>query len=146
MLQWKLPHSIERVSTMPALILTSVAAWLACTAWMRPLSVPDGVVYPDVARGMARHGDWLVPRIDGLPFLHKPPLYFWLEAAAIRVSGEHLLVDRWVSIAAGVLICGCVYWLLRRFADGRQALWSVAVLAVCPLFFGGSQFANMDML
>jgi len=146
MLEWKLPHSIERVSTMPALILTSVAVWLACTAWMRPLSVPDEVRYTDVARWMAQHGDWLVPRIDGLPFLHKPPLYFWLEAAAIRVSGEHLLVDRWVSIAAGVLICGCVYWLVRSFADGRQALWSVAVLAVCPLFFGGSQFANMDML
>ena len=59
MLQWKLPHSIERVSTMPALILTSVAAWLACTAWMRPLSVPDEVRYTDVARWMAQHGDWL---------------------------------------------------------------------------------------
>lgn len=130
----------------PAVLGTCVAGWLACTAWLRPLAVPDEARYTDIARWMAQQGDWLVPRLNGLPFLHKPPLYFWLEAAAIRIFGAHLLVDRWVSIAAGTVICGCVYWLLRSFADTRQATWSVAVLALSPLFFAGAQFANLDML
>ena len=49
-------------------------AWLAATAWLRPLAVPDEGRYVGVAWDMLRTGDWLVPRLDGLPYFHKPPL------------------------------------------------------------------------
>lgn len=146
MVQQRPLPGLARIAATPGWLLAGVAVWIACTAWIRPLEVPDEARYADVARWMAQHDDWLIPRINGLPFLHKPPLYFWLEAAAIRAFGQHLLVDRWVSIAAGVLLCGCVYWLVLSFTDRRQALWSVAALALSPLFFAGSQFADMNML
>ena len=96
-----------------------------------------------------------------------------LDGAARRLAGA---AHRWIAVpaqAAAVLLAGsrcdpCVRRALagrsmgvdrsRRFdmrlrllartqLCGRASgVWSVAVLAVCPLFFGGSQFANMDML
>src|SRR4051794_21568336 len=57
-----------------ALAAVAILAWLAATAWARPLWLPDEGRYVGVAWEMLRSGDWLTPRLDGLPFFHKPPL------------------------------------------------------------------------
>ncbi|MFD2377412.1 hypothetical protein ACFSTJ_08055 [Ottowia pentelensis] len=41
---------------------------LALLAALRPLSVPDEGRYADIGRWMLLSGDWLTPRLDGLPF------------------------------------------------------------------------------
>lgn len=120
--------------------------WLGSFAAFRPLAEPDEGRYTHIARWMTISGDWLVPRIDGLPFLHKPPLYYWLEALVIEVFGLHLGSARLVSILAALVTCGCVYHLVAARKGAHAATWSVAVLATSPLFFGAAQFANLDML
>ena len=52
-----------------------------------PLSLPDEGRYAGIARDMLVHGDWWVPRLDGLPFFHKPPLFYWLDALTMRLFG-----------------------------------------------------------
>jgi 4-amino-4-deoxy-L-arabinose transferase-like glycosyltransferase len=64
----------------PALLL-ALAVWIACTAGLRPLLLPDEGRYASVALEML-HGDPLVPTLDGLPFFHKPPLFYWLDLVA----------------------------------------------------------------
>jgi len=34
--------------------------------------------YAEVARGMNLHHDWITPYANALPYLEKPPLYYWL--------------------------------------------------------------------
>ena len=36
---------------------------------------------------MLRSGDWLVPTENGLPFFHKPPLFYWITAASMKLFG-----------------------------------------------------------
>jgi 4-amino-4-deoxy-L-arabinose transferase-like glycosyltransferase len=122
------------------------AAWLACFAWIRPPTVPDEGRYTDIARWMVLTGDWLIPRLDGLPFIQKPPLYFWLEAAAVAVAGNHLIVYRVTSIAAALLTVFVVQRFVRTRFDAHAARWSAIVLLTSPLFFGAGQFASLDML
>src|SRR6202008_4765422 len=43
-----------------------------------PLLDPDEGFYAAIPLEMLRGGDWLVPRLNGLPCIEKPPLYFWL--------------------------------------------------------------------
>ena len=66
---------------------SALFAWLAAMAWFRPLAAPDEGRYAGVAWEMLRSGDWLVPRLNGLPFFHKPPLFYWISAAAMSVFG-----------------------------------------------------------
>ena len=40
-----------------------------------------------VSRDMLREGNWLVPRLNGQPFLEEPPLFYWLQAASYRIGG-----------------------------------------------------------
>ena len=43
--------------------------------------------YSEIAREMAVSGDYLTPRLAGMKFLEKPPLFYWLESANIKLFG-----------------------------------------------------------
>ena len=130
----------------PVRLFAALALWLITLAWWRPYAVPDEGRYTDVARWMLRSGDWVVPRLDGLPFLHKPPLYYWIEAVGMGVFGPHPLVARMASLLGAWLICWAAYALVSRCLDASSARWTTLLLATNPLFVLGSQYANLDML
>src|SRR5580698_10016739 len=52
-----------------------------------PLFTPDEGRYSEVAREMVASQDFITPRINGVAFLDKPVLYYWLQAAAISLFG-----------------------------------------------------------
>ena len=149
-------HTLGRIAMMLRRLLTptrwATRLWMLLPFWLglfaayRPLANPDEGRYTDIARWMVRSGDWLIPRLNGLPFLHKPPLYFWLEAVLIELFGPGLFIARLVSIGAGLVTCVSIFFLVRRFEGSKVAGWAVAVLATSPLFFGGAQYASLDML
>src|SRR4029079_2916197 len=47
----------------PTILPLLIFAWLAATAWVRPLSLPDEGRYVGVALEMLWSGDWLVPTL-----------------------------------------------------------------------------------
>lgn len=120
--------------------------WLGLLAWVRPLMLPDEGRYVGVAWGMLRSGDWLTPTLDGLPYFHKPPLFYWITATAMQVFGVWEWPARLASILGAWAGALAVFALLRRWwgeRDARLALW---VLLLQPTFYLGAQFANLDML
>lgn len=120
--------------------------WFGATAWLRPLAIPDEGRYVGVAWEMLRSGDWWVPRLDGLPFFHKPPLFYWITAAAMHVFGPGVAAARLASVLAAAVAATGLFAFVRRW-DGRHRAWiSVVVLATLPLYYGGAQYANLDML
>jgi hypothetical protein len=66
-----------------------------------PLLDPDEGLYASIAREMLEHGDWVIPHINGLPYLEKPPLYFWLTASTFALVGySEWAVRLWSALAA----------------------------------------------
>ena len=131
----------------PTLLLALAAfAWLAFSIGARPLSLPDEGRYVGVAWEMLRSGDWIVPTENGMPFLHKPPLFYWLTAAAMRVFGPNLWAARCAPLLGATLGAGALYLLTRRWLGERSAGAALGVLVLSPYFFGAAQFANLDML
>jgi len=123
-----------------------VLIWLACTAWWRPLAVPDEGRYAGVAWEMIRSGDWLTPTLNGLPFFHKPPLFYWVTALSLEAFGLNVVAARMASVLGALLGAMALYGLVRRWGDTRLATWSVVALVTQPFYFGGAQYANLDML
>src|SRR5918912_1230815 len=39
---------------------------------------PDEGRYAQIPREMLERGDWVVPTLQGKPYLDKPPLFYWL--------------------------------------------------------------------
>jgi len=130
----------------PAALLALAAAWLAALAWVRPLTLPDEGRYAGVAWEMLRGGQFAVPLLDGMPYFHKPPLYYWMAAAAMHVFGLHEWAARLPSLLAAWAAAAGLYAFARRYRGADAARVVLGVLATMPLFFGGAQFANLDML
>ena len=137
--------AVVRVHDRTALRLAALALWLTATAGLRPLLVPDEGRYAGVAREMLR-GDGLVPTLDGLPFFHKPPLFYWLDMAAMHVVGVNELAARFGSLVGAWLLGAALYLFLRRTHGTATAGRALLILATCPFYFLGAQYANHDML
>lgn len=127
-------------------VALAIVAWLGFTLGLRRLALPDEGRYVGVAWEMLRSGDWLVPALDGLPFFHKPPLFYWITGASLAAFGPVTWAARLAPLAGAVIAALSLYLLVRRWLDGRVAAWATAVLVTQPLFFVGAQFANLDML
>ena len=126
-------------------VLGALALWLLCTAWLRPLLLPDEGRYAEVAREMLA-GDGLVPLLNGLPFFHKPPLSYWVDMAGMALLGPIPLAVR-LGPALGGWLMGAVLWLTLRHRSGARAAGiGLLVLATSPFLFIGAQYANHDML
>jgi 4-amino-4-deoxy-L-arabinose transferase-like glycosyltransferase len=144
--------AVQTSRSLPSLrvLLALAALLLVCTLAWRPLALPDEGRYISVAAQMWASGDWIVPRLDGLPFLHKPPLFYWIAAALYGLSGTTAWMARGASWLGAVLGALSIAWLAHRAGrergDGELAGWSVVALIAQPLWYMGAQYANLDML
>jgi len=97
----------------------------------RVLSTNDEARFPMLARDILSEGPWLLPRLDGIPHLNKPPLHAWLIALASWPTGA---VTPWTaslpSVLAALVVIFATYRVARRLFDPATAL--VAGLTVLP--------------
>jgi 4-amino-4-deoxy-L-arabinose transferase-like glycosyltransferase len=129
-------------AVLPLLIL---GLWLTVTLGLRPLLLPDEGRYASVAFEMLQ-GNSMVPTLNGLPFFHKPPLFYWVDLAAMQIFGVVPFAARMGSLVGAWLMGAALYLALRRWHGQRVAVWALGVLATSPFFFVGAQYANHDML
>lgn len=128
------------------LILAALWLMLLVFASLRPLAVPDEGRYGEVGRWMLVSGDWLTPRLNGLPFFHKPPLLHWLDAISLATFGVNELALRLVpALHAGLMIVA-LYLAARRISTEVIARRAVIMLGTGLGFWVGGQYVNHDML
>ena len=67
--------------------LLATAIYLGCV--VSPPSLMDDVdaVQAQIARTMLASGDWVTARLDGVLYLEKAPLIYWLMAISYRIFG-----------------------------------------------------------
>jgi 4-amino-4-deoxy-L-arabinose transferase-like glycosyltransferase len=142
-----MPSPRAQVASRPWLVgAAALLCWLAFAIGLHPLTLPDEGRYSSVAWEMLRSGDWIVPTEDGLPFFHKPPLFYWITALSMQVFGVNAAAARLAPLLAAFFATLALHRLVRRRVGEELARAGTLVLATMPLFFAGAQFANLDML
>src|SRR5579863_4523714 len=100
--------------------------------------------YAQVAREMLEHRDWITPTLGGLPWLEKPPLYYWQAMLAYSVLGVSDFSARLPSAVNATLLVLAVYFFLRRFRLGCEVDGAL-ITASCAGIIGYARAASMDM-
>ena len=128
--------------------LTLAALWLGllALACMRPLAVPDEGRYGEIGRWMLVSGDWLTPRLNGIPFFHKPPYLHWLEAISLATFGINELALRLVPALHVGLMLVALYLATRAISTEQMARRAALMLGTSLSFLLGGQYINHDML
>src|SRR5439155_1137272 len=94
-----------------------------------PFLDPDEGLYATIAQEMLGDGDWVIPHVNGLPYLEKPPLYFWLTALAFRVAGPSEWATRLPSALAALGTVTLTWRVGRRLYGARAGLLAGLVVA-----------------
>ena len=133
-------HNLRRVFAAVAFVL--VLAPLVASA---PLFDPDEGLHAAIAQEMVQRGDYVTPRFLGEPFLDKPILFFWAEAASLRVFGDREAAIRLPPLLFGLAGMLSVALLGRALFGSAAGLVSGIVYATMLLPFGVSQVAVHDI-
>jgi 4-amino-4-deoxy-L-arabinose transferase-like glycosyltransferase len=78
-------------------------------------------LFAEAARQMWKTGDWITPYFNGNTRFDKPPLIYWLMAAAYQVIGANEWAVRLPSALAATGLAVFVFLTLRRFGFSRPA-------------------------
>ncbi len=117
------------------------AIWIGAHA----LFTPDEGRYSEVAREMVATGDFITPRLNGVAFLDKPVLYYWLQASAIYLFGLKEWALRLWPALIGILGCMVTYLAGSLLFSRRTGILAAIILATCPLYYGAAHYANLDL-
>src|SRR5215469_3217414 len=72
-------------------VVALAAGLVALANVVSPPHLMDDVdaVQAQIARNMLASGDWITARLDGVAYLEKSPLVYWMMAASYRLFGVH---------------------------------------------------------
>jgi hypothetical protein len=77
-------------------------------------------VQAQIARNMLNSGDWVTARLDGVAYLEKPPLIYWMIAIAYKVFGVHDWAARIPVALSAIALCFTTA-AFGAWAFGRRA-------------------------
>jgi 4-amino-4-deoxy-L-arabinose transferase-like glycosyltransferase len=111
---------------LPWLLLVAAVSWgLGGYALLDPDEGRNG----EVAREMTAGGDFVLPRLDGLPYLDKPVLFFAADALCQRLLGAGETAARLPSLLFALATAALTGWFAGRLF-GRRARQVAAVAAL----------------
>jgi 4-amino-4-deoxy-L-arabinose transferase-like glycosyltransferase len=126
-------------------------AWIVILCTLLP-GINHGIWRPDepqvagICSETARTGDFVVPRLNGRPFLEKPPLYYDAAALSGMLFGYDSDVPfRLASLAFGLLTLLLVYAMAKRRSGPAVGAAAAGILASTWGFFMLARWIQVDM-
>jgi 4-amino-4-deoxy-L-arabinose transferase-like glycosyltransferase len=126
------------------LALLLALLWLA-TLGSRPLFNPDEGRYAEIPREMLSGGDWVIPHLNGLAYIEKPPLQYWATAISYRLLGTNEFAARLYTALTALGTAFMVWLVACRLWSPAAGSRAVAVLAGMLMFVILGQLLTLDM-
>jgi len=116
---------------------------------------PDEGRYASASLEMAKalpgeKSSWLIPHLNTLPRLNKPPLVYWITATSYRIFGVHEWSGRLTTALASIGILALLWWMAvaiwGRDDGSKKAFFAMLVWVTAVVPFALSRLLNTDML
>jgi 4-amino-4-deoxy-L-arabinose transferase-like glycosyltransferase len=134
----------ERASRFLVLWLFVVAVALSIHLGSYPLFDADEGRNGEVGREMAATNDYVMPRLDGMPYLDKPIVYFAAEAAAMEILGPTETAARLPALLFTFATAAVAFWFARRVWGRDEGLIAAIAYLSMPLTLAFSRTVIFD--
>jgi 4-amino-4-deoxy-L-arabinose transferase-like glycosyltransferase len=125
------------------LFLVFVGVWFG-TLGLRSLIHSDEGRYAALALEMARSGDWVTPRLNGLLYFEKPAFQYWMGALSFQALGISEFSARLWPGLAGFLTVAVVGFSAGRLWGRESGIRAFAICASTTWIIGNSHFLTLD--
>jgi 4-amino-4-deoxy-L-arabinose transferase-like glycosyltransferase len=118
-----------------AVLVVAGIVYLGCI--FSPPSLMDDVdaVQAQIARNMIHSGDWVTAKLDGVPYLEKAPLIYWIIAIFYKIFGSFDWAARLPVALSTMALCGVTaafgIWAFSK----RVGFYAGLILATCVGLF-----------
>ena len=102
--------------------------------------------YAEIPREMLETGEWVIHQLNYVPYLEKPPLFYWATALTYKAIGVNAFAARFWSALPALLLVLSVFAFVRRVRDEESALFSALTLATSAGMIAMARISYMDML
>jgi 4-amino-4-deoxy-L-arabinose transferase-like glycosyltransferase len=130
------PHPEHRRRLTALAILGSF--WLAiffASLFAPPLLDDADATHANAARSMLLTGDWVTLHVNGIRYLEKAPLPYWLAALSFRLFGINTFAAHLPGAIAVLLLALLGYhWGRRAFCDRTGLYTGIAILTSAGVF------------
>ncbi len=106
---------------------------------------PDEGRYAEIAREMLARQDWLIPHLNQLPYLEKPPLVYWLTAASFKGFGFNAAAARLPSALSALAGVFLAYALGRALWGPLAGVLGALVLATSAGYVALGRILTLDI-
>ena len=107
---------------------------------------PDEAHYAELTREMLHSGSWLVPLLDGKPFIDKPVLFHWIQGASVLLLGETEFAARLPTALSAVGLFAITRWVGAALFDAEVGSLGAIMFATIPATFALASIAIFDMV
>ena len=148
------PHRRRQVLWLTAAAALVLFVWRLGSTGLVDETPP---LFAASARAMAETGDWLIPRVNGLPRYDKPPLIYWAMGVLYALPGQELWnpLGTWAARLPSALACGAVMlaladtllrWPQRQQRPALTAFTAALAFGLSPLVLLWGRIAVSDAL
>lgn len=138
-------HRINPAGFHAILLLAAAAILFFWNLGNVPLFEPDEGRYADMSWNMLKTGDWMVPRMDGITHIHKPPLSNWLMASSFHFLGRNELAARLPGVLLSLILVFLNIRLGKFLFDFKTGLYASWILTTSALYLVISRLVTTDM-
>ena len=114
------PQQAPSTLAVWVLLAAIFAAVQFASLFTPPLLDDVDAAHAQAAQRMAETSDWVTPQINGIRYLEKPVMPYWVEASLYRVFGENVFATH-LPNALAILGLTWLAWLWARRAWGPRA-------------------------
>jgi 4-amino-4-deoxy-L-arabinose transferase-like glycosyltransferase len=111
----------------------------------RGLFNPDEGRYAEIPREILASGDWVIPHLNGLVYIEKPPLQYWATAISEALFGQNAWAARLYTGLCALATVYAIWAMIRREWDAEAAARAAIMLGSSLLFLLLGQQLLLDM-
>jgi 4-amino-4-deoxy-L-arabinose transferase-like glycosyltransferase len=122
-------------------LLLAAILYLGTTTGRAVIDYDEGY-YAQAAKNMAESGDWVTPYANGVRFLEKPPLLYWITAASFKLFGINEFALRLPTALAVIALVWIIMQMARRAAGENSGL----IAGLCTACAAGTYLFTRETL
>ena len=131
----------KAISPTSRVVPSLLATWLLFAAifaavqfgslFTPPLMDDVDAAHAQNAQHIIDSGDWITTKTNGIRYIEKPPLPFWLVSISYRVFGQNTFATHLPNALAMLGLAGLSWWWGRRAWGARAGLYAGLAVLTC---------------